>query len=100
MVSIASTVSLAHALILIPEVWWVFRGVTGFCFAGLYMVIESWLMEKSSNETRGFVFSVYTIINLTVVTAGQMRRRWTIPSTFRSLHSPRSWCRLPPCRWR
>ena len=72
MVSIASTVSLAHALILIPEVWWVFRGLTGFCFAGLYMVIESWLMEKSSNETRGLVFSIYTIINLTVVTAGQM----------------------------
>ena len=72
MVSIASTVSLAHALILIPEVWWVFRALTGFCIAGLYMVIESWLMEKSSNETRGFVFSVYTIINLTVVTAGQM----------------------------
>lgn len=72
MVSIASTVSLAHALILLPEVWWVFRALTGFCFAGLYMVIESWLMEKSTNETRGFVFSVYTIINLTVVTAGQM----------------------------
>ena len=25
MVSIASTLSLAHALILIPEIWWVFR---------------------------------------------------------------------------
>lgn len=72
MVAIASTVSLAHALIVIPSVWWVFRALTGFCFAGLYMIIESWLMERSTNETRGFVFSVYTIINLTVITAGQM----------------------------
>ena len=29
MVSIASTVSILHALILAPEVWWVFRGATG-----------------------------------------------------------------------
>lgn len=72
MVAIASTVSLAHALIVWPPIWWVFRALTGFCFAGLYMIIESWLMERSTNETRGFVFSVYTVINLTVITIGQM----------------------------
>ena len=82
MVSVASTVSLAHALILLPEVWWVFRGLTGFCFAGLYMIIESWLMERSSNETRGLVFSVYTIINLTVITIGQMMTAIDDPLNF------------------
>ena len=82
MVSIASTLSLAHALILLPELWWVFRGLTGFCFAGLYMIIESWLMEKSSNETRGFVFSVYTIVNLTVITVGQLLTAVDDPFSF------------------
>ena len=72
MVALTSTTALAHALLISPIVWWFLRGLTGFCFAVLYIVIESWLNEKSTNKTRGFVFSVYTIINLTVITLGQM----------------------------
>ena len=82
MVSIASTLSLLHALIVAPEFWWVFRAMTGFCFAGLYMIIESWLMEKSTNANRGFVFSVYTVINLTVITVGQMMLATDNPLNF------------------
>jgi MFS family permease len=46
--------------------------LTGFCFAVLYMVIESWLNERSSKEYRGVVFSTYAMITLTVMAAGQM----------------------------
>jgi predicted MFS family arabinose efflux permease len=46
------------------------------------MIIESWLNEKSSNETRGFVFSLYTIINLTVVTIGQLMLGLDRPENF------------------
>lgn len=46
--------------------------LTGFCFAVLYVVIESWLDERSSNENRGVVFSTYAMITLTVLAAGQM----------------------------
>jgi len=72
MVALASTTALLHALFLSPFIWWPSRALTGFCFAVLYMVIESWLNEKSTNENRGFVFSAYTIINLTVITLGQI----------------------------
>jgi len=82
MVSLASVLALAHALILNPFMWWLFRSITGFCFAVLYLVIESWLNEKSTNETRGVVFSVYTIINLTVVTMGQMMLMLGDPADF------------------
>jgi MFS family permease len=82
MVSVASTISLAHALILTPAVWWVLRAGTGFCFAALYLVIESWLNERSTNQTRGLVFSVYTIVNLTVITIGQMMLTLDSPRTF------------------
>lgn len=82
MVSIASVISLAHALLPSPAVWWVLRAATGFCFAALYTVIESWLNEKSTNQTRGFIFSVYTIINLTVVTIGQMMLTLASPFSF------------------
>lgn len=81
-VAIASTVVLAHALVLEPWAWWMLRIVTGGCFATLFMIIESWLNEKSTNATRGFVFSVYTIINLTVVAIGQLMLLLDDPADF------------------
>jgi MFS family permease len=72
MASIASAVALAHALVLSPWFWWIARAVTGLCLAVLFMVIESWLNERSSKETRGKVLSIYLIINLTVITVGQL----------------------------
>ena len=49
-----------------PTAWfWVaVRGMTGFSVAGSYMVLESWLNEKASNENRGLVFSIYMVISL------------------------------------
>lgn len=81
-VSIASMASIVHALVQTPEVWWIARGMTGFCFATLYIVIESWLNEKSTNETRGLIFSIYTIINLSFITIGQMALTISDPRAF------------------
>lgn len=72
MASIVAAVSLGHGLIILPAPWWTMRVVTGFCFAVLYIVIESWLNERSTNETRGVVLSAYLFITLTVITIGQM----------------------------
>lgn len=55
-----------HTLTNNPVAWWGLRSVTGFCFAGLYLVIESWLNERASNENRGLVMGIYTMINLSV----------------------------------
>ncbi len=51
--------------------WLLLRFVTGACISGLYMIIESWLNERSTRETRGSVLSIYTIINLTMIVVGQ-----------------------------
>ncbi len=72
MAAIASVVPLTHGLWLQPLPWWIMRAVTGFCLAVLYIVIESWLNERSTKETRGSILSIYVIINLTVMTLGQM----------------------------
>jgi MFS family permease len=72
MTALASAAPLVHALAVTPWPWGFLRFVTGFCFAVLYVVIESWINERSSNENRGFVFSAYTMINLTVLAIGQM----------------------------
>lgn len=57
---------------LVTEVWaWmVFRGLFGFAIAGTYLIMESWLNEKSSNEHRGFMFSVYMVTAMTGSIAG------------------------------
>ncbi len=82
MTSLASVVALLHALYVDPVAWWALRAVTGYCFAILYIVIESWLNARSDNRTRGTVFSIYTAINLTVITAGQMMLGLADPETF------------------
>ncbi|MCB1740163.1 MAG: MFS transporter, partial [Gammaproteobacteria bacterium] len=46
MTAIASSTALAHAFFLEPALWWLLRAGSGFCFAVLYMVIESWLNER------------------------------------------------------
>jgi MFS family permease len=72
MAAIASAVPLLHGLVPLPLPWWGMRVATGFSFAVRYIVIESWLNERATNETRGFVLAVYQAINLTVLIAGQM----------------------------
>ncbi|TPW29861.1 MFS transporter [Pararhizobium mangrovi] len=62
---------LMHALVFEPVAWIVFRSIAGFCVAGGYMVIESWLNEKVTNATRGAVFSIYMVVSMTALMAGQ-----------------------------
>ncbi len=80
--ALASTVALAHALLTEPWAWWPLRALTGFALAILYMVIESWLNERATNQTRGTVMSIYTVINLTVIMAGQMLLTLYEPASF------------------
>jgi len=71
MTATASAVPLLHGLWVEEWLWWPLRFATGYCFAVLYIVIESWLNDQATNETRGAVFSAYTLITLTVIAAGQ-----------------------------
>jgi MFS family permease len=58
---------LSTAVLLIPvyvdPIWWfVMRTLIGFCAAGLAIVVETWLNEGSTNETRGTMLSLYMVI--------------------------------------
>jgi len=55
-----------------PWVWLVLRVVMGFNTAGLYMVAESWLMERANGETRGTVLSIYMMISYLGIGSGQL----------------------------
>ncbi len=70
--AVAAACSLVHALIVDPYVWLVLRATIGFCFCGLYMVVESWLNERTPTETRGRMLSLYRIVDLSCNTVGQL----------------------------
>src|SRR5690625_4855145 len=63
MVAGASAVPLIHVLFVDTTLWWILRAITGFCIAGLLLVVESWLNEAADNRTRGAIFSIYTTLN-------------------------------------
>ena len=58
-----------------PVGWVVFRALSGFALAGSYMVIESWLNERVTNETRGTIFSVYMIVTMAAMIITKAGRR-------------------------
>ncbi len=62
---------LANAMYINPVFWFALRAVAGLCFSGAYMIIESWLNERVTNETRGAVFSFYLIVTQVGIIAGQ-----------------------------
>jgi MFS family permease len=71
MTALASASPLLHGLWVNLWSWGALRVITGFCFAVLYVVIESWLNERSTNDNRGQVLSAYILINMTVLAVGQ-----------------------------
>ncbi len=62
---------LMNAMFVDAGFWILLRALSGFCFAGCYMVAESWLNERVTNEQRGSMFSFYQIITLLAMAGGQ-----------------------------
>jgi MFS family permease len=70
--SVAAVVILLNLLIITPTAWILLRALSGFCFAGAAMIVESWLNERSTRENRGTIFSIYQMTNVAASTAGQL----------------------------
>lgn len=67
----ASAGTLALVLLIDPYIWLLIRFTTGFCFSGLFMVMESWLNASSANADRARVFSIYRLVDLGAVAGTQ-----------------------------
>ena len=55
-----------------PIIWIIMRSSTGFCFAGLYVVAESWLNGLAKNHFRGRLLAVYNVVTIGAYGAGQL----------------------------
>lgn len=80
--SLASITVLVHAVWIEPVSWMLVRLVTGFAYAGLFIVSESWLNDKSTNRTRGQLLSVYMVIQLGGMGLGQLLLNLADPAGF------------------
>lgn len=80
--SLASTAVLIQILLISPSVWLIMRLVSGFCFAGIYVVVESWLNARSNNNTRGQILSFYMFVSFAGLAGGQLLFKISDPSSF------------------
>ena len=80
--SLASSSVLLHTIFVDPWAWGLMRFITGFSYAGLYIVIESWLNERATNETRGQLLSIYMLVSVGAYASGQFLLNLGTPSGF------------------
>ncbi len=74
--SVGAVGSITLALLPNAYAWIAIRFVTGFCFSGLLVVMESWINESVANSNRGRIMSLYRIVDLTAVTGAQFLLPW------------------------
>lgn len=63
---------LLHSIFFNEYLWALLRFVSGFSFYALLIVLESWLNEKSTQEERGKILAIYTIIFYLSTAVGQL----------------------------
>ncbi|HYL70252.1 MAG TPA: MFS transporter, partial [Candidatus Dormibacteraeota bacterium] len=60
--ALASVAVLVHASWVHPLPWALMRLVSGVCFAGIYVVAESWLNHRASRTNRGRLLAFYMLV--------------------------------------
>ncbi|MEM7251731.1 MAG: MFS transporter [Pseudomonadota bacterium] len=78
--SIGSVAILLHGLYVEPIAWSAMRLITGMCYAALFIVAESWLNARATNETRGGLLSIYMIVVFAGAAIGQLLLNVAEPS--------------------
>ncbi len=71
LITLLSIAILLCGLVVDWRAWIFFRAISGFAISGSYLVIESWLNEKVTNENRGALFSLYLITTMLGTIGGQ-----------------------------
>ena len=69
--SLASTTVLFNGLFVEPITWTIVRLVAGLAYAGMFIVVESWVNDISHNKIRGKLMACYTICGFGSMFFGQ-----------------------------
>jgi MFS family permease len=79
--SVASVATLCHAVFVDPIPWAIMRLLTGMCFAGIYVVAESWLNDHATQAARARLLAVYMVVLYVGLGASQFLLLTSEPST-------------------
>ena len=60
--AVASVAILVQGCLVNPWVWAPMRLASGLCFAGIYVVAESWLNDRANRANRGRLFAIYMLV--------------------------------------
>jgi MFS family permease len=60
--AVASGAILVQGCFVDAVTWSAMRLISGLCFAGIYVVAESWLNDRASRANRGRLFAVYMLV--------------------------------------
>ncbi len=69
--AIAAAAAITFPFYASAPLWILLRGIIGFSMAGLFMVVESWLNDRATGETRGTVMSLYMMVSYLAMGSGQ-----------------------------
>ncbi len=62
MAALGCAAFLAQGLFIAALPWAVMRGISGLCFAGIYVVAESWLNDRATRANRGTLLALYMAV--------------------------------------
>lgn len=70
--SVVAATTLLYAFAPSTVLWLLLRFTHGFVIAGVFMIFESWLNDRTSNDLRGLVLSIYASLSLITISLGQL----------------------------
>ncbi len=70
--SLLAVMSILQGIFIIPWLWLVLRLIGGVATAGIFVVIESWLLVMSNKNNRGQILALYMIVYFAGQAAGQL----------------------------
>ena len=80
--SLGSASAIAHLVWIDPLPWLIFRTATGFSLSVMFVVAESWLNASSTSANRGRLLSIYSVVYIVSMGAGQPLMEFFPPSSF------------------
>jgi len=73
--ALSSTLAAAMVAVAVVEsslAWAALRLVTGICTAGVYVIAESWLNDLATNDNRGRLLALYSLVTILFFGLGQI----------------------------
>jgi MFS family permease len=77
--AVSCAVALVHPNFVWAPLWALLRVASGFCMAGMVMILESWISGRASSHNRGTLLGIYQLVYFSFSALGQFLIGMTDP---------------------